>query len=499
MKLFTLLCPALRTGLICSGLGATLVSQSQAQTTEAGTLQNPAAPADTAIAKIPFVGMDVTWVNGLNRQTNFPLILQDKDGETVLTGSAIVDGYFNYNFARPLDHTQTISGEISRAQEFSLALATIGVESNYKNIIGRVWLQTGSMLSVINEVDGSVLRGRNAGPNLGPNRGGIGVTTSNLKYIREAAAGYHFNVAYGLNVEMGIFIGFLALESYVPQENWNYQCSFVCDITPALTQGLRVQLYPTKNFKTELWIVNGWHSYHMFNRQPGLGSSNTYRPNENAHLVANVYYGNESRPDTISAASASLRNGRPGSGRNAYPNVVRFHHDNSVVIRYYHKNKSGPLRGITQAAFSLNTHYGFQSGTDAASNSVKARDNYVFGSTLANRLWFAKNRLALATRVGFITNPSRYLAYNPSVVGFTDTNISKLTAKEFTTTFDIMPKDFVTFRFEYLHRRANVPYFAGRRGTTSPTGYSDQTVPDDYVPDLRKTEDRLLFSINFRL
>jgi hypothetical protein len=69
-----------------------------------------------------------------------------------------------------------------------------------------------------------------------------------------------------------------------------------------------------------------------------------------------------------------------------------------------------------------------------------------------------------------------------------------------TGTFDVMPNDFVTFRFEYLHRSANVPYFAGRGGTTSPNGYADQPIQlNNWTPDLRKTENRAIVSVNFRL
>ena len=492
--------------LLTALLAAGSFAPALAQTTETSAAQNPVIKGDTAkavahsaptpvqapAAKIPFDGMDLSWVNGQNRQQDFPLQFKDKDGETVLSATTFLDAYYNYNFARPLDHTQTISAVTGRAQEFSVALASIGIESNYKNIIGRLWLQTGSMLNVIQETDASVLRGRNTGTTIGANgvNNGVGITTNNLKYIREAAAGYHFNVAYGLNFEMGIFMSYIGLESYVTQENWSYQRSLVCDFTPFYFQGARVQFYPNKKFKTELWLMNGWQTYHTYNNRPAIGNSNYYRPNENLQLVANFYYGNDSRPGTDSLAV----------GRAAYPNVQRFHHDNSIVARYYHKDKKAPLHGITQAAFSLNTHFGFQSG-----DGVAIKDNYMVGSSLANRIWFAKNKIAVTTRVGFVNNPSRYLSFNPAVLGgdgtnaFTRTDAKNLRAEEGTITLDMMPSDFVTFRVEYLHRSANVPYFAGPGGTTSPSGYADQVIPHFYQPDLRDYENRLIFAVNFRL
>ncbi len=93
--------------------------------------------------KIPFDGMDLGWINGQNRQTDFPLTLKDKKGETILTGVAYVDAYFNYDFNKPKDNTHTISSSIGRSNEFTINMASIGIESYYKNIIGRLWLQYG--------------------------------------------------------------------------------------------------------------------------------------------------------------------------------------------------------------------------------------------------------------------------------------------------------------------------------------------------------------------
>ncbi len=421
------------------------------------------AQTDSEQAKVPFEGMDLTWVNGQNRQRNFPLTFTDKKtGETILTGVAYFDGYYNYNFARPLDNTQTISSTIGRTNEFTLNLVSIGVESNYKNIIGRLWLQAGQMLSIIQDNDVTVLRGRNTSVN-------------NLKYIREAAGGYHFNKWYGVNVEMGIFMSYIGLESYMLQENWNYQRSMVCEFTPFYFSGARIQAYPTKNYKAELWLMNGWQTYSSTNTGSSIGASNYYRPTENVQLVANFYYGKDTR----------------SSDR------IRFHHDNSIVARYYADRNS---KGISQAAFSLNTHYGFQTGA-----GVTASQQFMTGFSLANRLWFNQNKLALTLRADGVTNPGLYLSPSPSPVtpnAFTQAIYSdpkqQLNIFQATATFDVMPSDHVTFRFEYGFRQSNVPYFAGPGGTTSPDGWVG-TSTLGWLPDLRKTENRAIVAVNFRL
>jgi hypothetical protein len=417
---------------------------------------------NSSSAKIPFEGMNLGWINGQNRQQHYPLLLSDKNtGGTILTGVAYLDTYFNYSFNRPIDNTHTISSTIGRHNEFTLNLASLGIETNYKNVIGRLWLQYGQMASIVQELDGSILHGRNT-------------SISNLKYIREAAVGYHFNKWYGLNIEMGIFMSYIGLESYVTQENWNYQRSMVCDFTPFYFSGARIQAFPSKKFKTELWLLNGWQTYNSWNKSIGFGNSNYWRPNENLQIVGNFYLGKDSRT-----------------------NILRFHHDNSVVARY--RNNPGS-KGLSQAAFSINNHYGFQNGSGVSSSS-----QYMTGSSIANRFWFNKNKLAFTLRGDIITNPGLYLAFSPSPVtpnDFTEAVAAdpkqKLNIFQATATCDIMPNDHFTFRIEYGYRKSNKPYFAGHGGTTSPDGWTD-TPAGNWRPDLRKLENRLTVAMNFRL
>src|SRR6218665_2937637 len=71
----------------------------------------------TPVSKVPFDGYDLSWINGQNRQTDFPLTLKDKNGETILTGVAYVDAYYNFDFHKPQDNTHTISSSIGRSNE----------------------------------------------------------------------------------------------------------------------------------------------------------------------------------------------------------------------------------------------------------------------------------------------------------------------------------------------------------------------------------------------
>lgn len=425
--------------------------------------------------KIPFDGMDLSWLNGQSRVKDPPLVLKDKKGETVLVGTIYMDTYFNYNFADPIDNTQTISSSIGRHKETIINLASIGVESNYKNCIGRLWLQYGAMQHIVQELDGSVHRGRNTG-------------TGNLKYIREATAGYHFNKWHGINVEMGIFMSYIGLESYMLQDNWCYQRSMVCDFTPFYFQGARIQVFPSKKLKQEIWILNGWQTYNSFSKQPGLGSSTYWRPNQNLQLVMNYYAGQDTQdPDTNGYQSDRLR----------------FHHDNSIIGRYYNRPES---KAVSQMGISINSHYGFQKGMNA-SDTITSKQHFMYGTSITNRIWFNKNKIALSLRGDYISNGGNYLAFSPSPVtpndytdGFVTEPYKPIEIIQGTITLDIMPNDYFTFRIEYGHREANIPYFTGHGGTTSPSGWTNgPTTQIPWKPSLQKQEDRITLAVNFRL
>ena len=57
------------------------------------------------------------------------------------------------------------------------------------------------------------------------------------------------------------------------------------DNTPWFFNGMRIQLFPAKKLKIELWAINGWQSYGRFNDMPGFGGNITWCPSENIKLL----------------------------------------------------------------------------------------------------------------------------------------------------------------------------------------------------------------------
>ena len=118
------------------------------------------------------------------------------------------------------------------------------------------------------------------------------------------------------------------------------------------------------------------------------------------------------------------------------------------------------------------------------------------------RFWFMDDHLGLTMGGGAIDNPGRYLVLIPPINGatafsgtpyFTAAPEDRYQAWDLQVTGDIMPSPYITFRFEFNHRAANVPYFSGPGGVTPPGGNQGGlgSQVTGWSPDLVKSEDRI--------
>jgi hypothetical protein len=90
--------------------------------------------------------------------------------------------------------------------------------------------------------------------------------------------------------------------------------------------------------------------------------------------------------------------------------------------------------------------------------------------------------------------------------GFTANPGDPFHAWDASATFDYMPSQFITWRFELNHREADVPYFVGPGGITPPgaNGVPQNTGnpsdrPNGWSPDLVKSETRMTAALLIRL
>ena len=295
------------------------------------------------------------------------------------TGSFMLDAHYTYSFNNPNDNTVVGSTALARNNEVQASYIGFGGDFNYKNARGRLMTQFGNRAIVIPRND------------LSPYRGQYELNNA-YRYLSEAYAGYHFNKWYGINVDAGLFMSYIGLNSYYQAENWEYQASYTSDNTPWFFNGVRVQLFVSKTLKIEPWLINGWQSYGKFNSMPGVGGNITWMPNERLKLLTNNYYGTD-------AAGIPARK--------------RFHSDNSFLYRYVNRPAS---TGVSRMAFSLTADVGSENGGGVSGfKGDSARPAQYFASAMFyNRIWFGRNKFAFTFGGGVMTNPGRYLVLYPT-------------------------------------------------------------------------------------
>ena len=456
-------------------VAATVASPAVAAAVTKSQEQASVAPPQKAE---PFAFADFTWLNG-NARTK-ELAMDTK----FFTPEIRADIDYIYDFNHPKDNTISGSSEVFRANEVQVTQLGVGGNFHYDNVRARLMTQFGLYSQTTPRNDASPARGQ---WNL----------ADAYRYISEAYGGYHFNALHGINVDAGIFMSYIGLFSYYQFDNWAYQPSYVSSNTPWFFNGVRVQIFPTEHLKIEPWFTNGWQSYGRFNSRPGLGFQILWRPNGWLSILGNQYALGEDALNT--------------------PGRVRYHTDDSIEVKYY-DNKE---KFLDKAAFSLTGDMGCEhgGGVSCAGGSAKGPKQSFLGYMFYNRFWFDNDKYGLTLGGGQINNPGRYLVLLPPINGataasgtpyFTENPGDPYKAWDVSGTFDWMPSQYITFRWEYNHRAANVPYFSGSGGVTPPGG--NNNAPGSFVclsgfttcngspantwfPDLRKTENRLNMAI----
>ncbi|HTT34114.1 MAG TPA: outer membrane beta-barrel protein [Methylomirabilota bacterium] len=444
------------------------------------TKQEQAAGGKPAKAE-PFAFADFTWLNGNARTKEIPLDTK------FFTPEIRADVDYNYSFNHPKDDTISGSSEVFRHGEVQVTQIGVGGDFHYDNVRARLMTQFGMYSQTTPRNDAS------------PSRGQWNLDGA-YRYVSEAYGGYHFNALHGINLDAGIFMSYVGLFSYYNFDNWAYQPSYVSSNTPWFFNGVRVQIFPTEHLKIEPWFTNGWQSYGRFNARPGFGMQILWRPNGWFSVLGNQY--------TLGEEAFGV------------PGRVRYHSDDSIQIKYYENQE----RLLSKAAFSLTGDIGCEHGGGVS--CIGTRNGHpkqsFLGFMFYNRLWFDRDTYGLTLGGGRINNPGRYLVLLPPINGataasgtpyFTENPGDPFKAWDASGTFDWMPSQYITFRWEFDHRAANVPYWSGPGGVTPPLGNtfgapgalvcSDGTVAPIggcgaiglWTPDLKKIENRINLAI----
>ncbi len=428
----------------------------------------------------PFSDWDWTWLNGNPRTKEAAF------DSKFFTPEIRADITYTYDFNKPLDNTISGSSEIFRSNEIQLEQLGVGGDFHYDNVRARFMTQFGMYSETTPRNDAS------------PAKGQWDLDTA-YRYLAEAYGGYHINALNGINVDAGIFLSYIGLFSYYNFDNWAYQPSYVSSNTPWFFNGLRVQIFPNPHLKIEPWFINGWQSYGSANSRKGLGGQIKWTPRPWVNVISNNY----------------------GLGHDDLyvPNRGRIHTDDSIEIKYYDR----PEKTLDKMAFSFTGDMGCEFGPSTTTSAgvylqgvsclgdkrdpksvggdnfkagINPKQSFI-GYMLYNRMWFKKDRYGLTLGGGQINNPGRYLVLDPPINGetaesaainapyFTGNPSDPFKAWDSSVTFDYMPRQYITFRWEYDYRHASVPYWSGRGGVTPPGSggvpYTNNGYPQFYA------------------
>ncbi len=410
----------------------------------------PPPPPPTVDNDTPFADYDWTWLNGNPR--NHDVAFDSK----FFTPEIRADITYTYDFNKPIDDSMGGSSELFRSNEIQLEQLGIGGDFHFDNVRARFMTQFGEYSEATIRNDAT------------PAKGQWNLNDAD-RYLAEAYGGYHINWMKGMNIDAGIFMSYVGLFSYYNFDNWAYQPSYVSSNTPWFFEGIRIQIFPTHHLKIEPWIINGWQSYASANTRKGIGGQIKYTPFPWMNIVSNNY--------------------AVGHDDLYVPNRGRIHTDNSIEIKYY----DHPERALNKMAFTFTGDLGceFGEGVSCHNDSHGNPKQSFIGYMLYNKFWFGK-MFSLTPGGGQINNPGRYLVLIPPINGETASSAA-LNSPYFTfnpgdpfkawdtsLTFDIMPTQWITWRFEGDYRHASVPYWAGRGGMTPPPG-TNNNFPTQYA------------------
>jgi hypothetical protein len=472
-----------------------------------------AAPAPAATSTPdpgPFNYTDFSWVLGNSRWTDNSMI-----DSKWFTPQFIVDVNYVDDFNHPIDHT--ISGSTSEGRSDEVQLQQLGVggdlhvdDGGGNQIRGRIMTGFGMDSEMVPRNDETPSRG-------GWNLGGA------YQIITEGYGGYHWDVLHGVNLDAGIFPSYVGLYNYYNTENWTYQASYVSSNTPWFFNGVRLQIFPTDQLKTEFWLINGWQTYGMFNDKLAAGYQ--------------IKWAN------LDGWFSSVYNGYVGFDSPDSPDLVRLHSDNSWLARDYKSADKDSF--FTWNAWSLTADIGGQQGPVGSATAGSGDPGHTdvtfgpgpneeafFGAMLYNRTQFYHDKFAFTFGGGFVNNPGQYLLLVPPVtvqatgqpatagtygtaVGEYDNGAngsdpnphavqpipneapgSAFIGENFQVAFDYMPSQYLLYRIEFAHDETDIPYYSGPGGVTSTDGWNPaagtgSSTGGGWTPDLVKFENRI--------
>ncbi len=330
------------------------------------------------------------------------------------------DGYYGYNFNRPLGGVNFLRANDVTSNNFTLNQADIVVERSADAAAGR---RLGFRLDLMFGQNTETLQG---GAQNEPR-------PQVYRNIFQAYGTYILPVGSGLTVDFGKFASAFGFENNYAKDQFNYSRSYYFNFLPFYHMGVRSTYNFSDKLSLQYWLVNGANQTEDFNGFKSNALLFTIKPTKNISWNLNYYFGEEGR-----ALVPDLNPGLPilptQPGLSITPILPTPNGREHIFDTYVQWNATANLSLAAEADYVVNRVF---------TNSAPAR---VAGGVGYVKYQFTP-RFGLADRFEYLSDHHGLFSGITQVL------------KEDTLTFIYQPVDGFQMRAEYRRDFSDVPFF----------------------------------------
>jgi len=335
------------------------------------------------------------------------------------TFNMTLDGYYDYNFNRPVGRINLLRAYDVLSNSFSLNQATMVIERAPDVAAGRrfgmrVDLQYGQATETLQGSAANEPRPQVYRP------------------VFQAYGTYILPVGSGLTVDFGKWASALGLENNYTKDQMNYSRSYLFNFLPFYHFGFRSGYNVNKWLNVSYWLVNGVQQSEDFNGNKSQALLLTVKPASSVAFNVNYYTGDEGR-DTLPALNPGIPAlpTQPGLSNVLLPTPGnRLHIYDSYVT------------------WNLNSKLTLAGEGDYVTRRMEPISAHVAAGAAYARYQFAP-KLALAGRAEYFSDRGGLFSGTTQAL------------KEATLTFDYLPADGFLMRTEWRRDFSNRPFFLG--------------------------------------
>ena len=193
-----------------------------------------------------------------------------------------LDGYYGYNFNRPLGGVNLLRAYDPTSNSFNLSQAAIVIEQAPNVEAGRRFgarldLQYGQATETVQGNPSNESR-----PQV-------------FRNVWQAYGTYIAPIGKGLAVDFGKFAGSLGYETNYAKDNFNYSRAYFFNYLPFYHFGFRTSYSFNDKFTATHWLVNGANQSEDFNGFKSQAVLLSFKPSSRVTLQTNYYAGKEQR------------------------------------------------------------------------------------------------------------------------------------------------------------------------------------------------------------